>query len=135
MKVKAQAKYLRSSARKLRLAADLVRGMRVLPAEELLANTNKKAAVLVSDAVKSAVASAEHNYNISKNQLTIEQVYVGEGPSLKRFRPRARGSAGRILKRTSHLTVIVSDEAKTGVKPDDKSAAQASAKPANEGIK
>lgn len=113
MKVTAKAKYLRSSARKVRLVADLVRDMRVTDAQELLVHTNKKASELVADAIKSAAANAEHNYNISKNKLTIAEIRVDEGPSLKRFRPRARGSAGRVLKRTSHLTVVVSDDAAT----------------------
>lgn len=121
MQVTAKAKYLRSSARKLRLVADLVRDMRVVDAQELLVHTHKKAAVLVGNAVASAAANAEHNHNISKNKLVISEIRVDEGPSLKRFRPRARGSASRVLKRTSHLTVIVKEPTNKTV--DSKSAA------------
>lgn len=122
MRVTAKAKYLRSSARKVRLVADLVRDMRVVDAQELLVHTNKKASELVAEAIKSAAASAEHNYNISRSKLQIAEIRVDEGPSLKRFRPRARGSAGRVLKRTSHLTVVVSDDA---AKPSQETMAKA----------
>lgn len=135
MKVQAKAKYLRSSAQKLRLAADLVRGMRVLAAQELLLHTNKKAALLVGDTIKSAIANAEHNYNISKNKLTIDQIYVDEGPSFKRSRPRARGTAGRIIKRMSHLTVVVSDEVLANDKLQDKTGTQTNLKPVKEEVK
>jgi large subunit ribosomal protein L22 len=113
MKTQANIKYLKISARKLRLAADLVRGMRVVQAEQILAATPKKAAVMVSDALKSAVANAENNHNARKSSLRIHEVKVDEGPTLKRFRPRSRGMAAPILHRMSHLTIIVSDEAVT----------------------
>jgi large subunit ribosomal protein L22 len=111
MKTQAVAKYLKISPRKLRLSADLVRGRRIVEAENILAATPKKGAVMVSDALKSAVANAENNHNLRKNSLAIAEIRVDEGPKLKRFRPRSRGSASPILHRMAHLTVIVSDDA------------------------
>ena len=110
MKVQAQAKYLKISARKLRLGADLVRGMKVVEATDLLRVTNKKAAVLVGDTLKSAVANAENNLNLAKRNLSIAEIKVDEGPMLKRMRPRARGAAGAILHRMAHLTIVLTDE-------------------------
>ena len=112
MKVSAHTKYLKISARKLRLSADLVRGMKVTDASDLLRVTNKKSAVMVSDTLKSAVANAENNLNLAKRNLMIDEIKVDEGPVLKRMRPRARGSAGAILHRMAHLTVTVSDDQK-----------------------
>lgn len=109
MKVQVKAKYLKISAQKLRLAADLVRAMEVVPAQNLLANTNKKAAGLVGDALKSGVANAENNLNLSRKKLRIHEIRVDEGPKLKRFRPRARGMAGRIEHKMAHLTIILDD--------------------------
>ncbi len=111
MKTQAVAKYLKISPRKLRLSADLVRGRRIAEAENILAATPKKGAVMVSEALKSAVANAENNHNLRKNSLAIAEIRVDEGPKLKRFRPRSRGSASPILHRMAHLTVIVSDDA------------------------
>ncbi len=115
MKVQAKAKYLKISAQKLRLAADLVRDMDVVSAHNLLINTNKKAAGLVNDTLKSAVANAENNLNLSRKKLKIYEIRVDEGPKLKRFRPRARGIAGRIEHKMAHLTIIL-DEAQVQVK-------------------
>lgn len=120
MKTQANIKYLKISARKLRLAAGLVRGLRVVQAEQVLAATPKKAAVMVSDALKSAVANAENNHNARKSSLIITEVKVDEGPTLKRFRPRSRGMAAPILHRMSHMTIIVSDEAASDKKPTAK---------------
>lgn len=112
MKVQARSKYLKISARKLRLSADLVRGMKVVDAGDLLRVTNKKSAVLVSDTLRSAVANAENNLNLAKRNLSIDEIRVDEGPMLKRIRPRARGSASPIMHRMAHLTIILTDEAK-----------------------
>ncbi len=109
MKVQAQSKYLRISARKLRLAADLVRGMNVAAAQTLLSVTNKKAAVYVSATIKSATANAENNYNLDRHKLVIDEIRVDEGPTLKRMRPRAKGASSAILHRSSHLVVGLSD--------------------------
>lgn len=112
MKTQASIKYLKISARKLRLAADLVRDMPVAQAEQVLSATPKKAAVMVAEALKSAVANAENNHNARKSTLRIAEVKVDEGPTLKRFRPRSRGMAAPILHRMSHLTIVVTDEAR-----------------------
>ncbi len=122
MKVQAKSKYLKISAQKLRLVADLVRDMDVLPAQSLLANTNKKAAGLVGDTLKSAVANAENNLNKSRKKLKIDEIRVDEGPKLKRFRPRARGSAGRIEHKMAHLTIILDDQPVVQPKSTEKSA-------------
>ncbi len=111
MKTHASIKYLKISSRKLRLSADLVRGLPVAQAEQVLAATPKKGAVMVAEALKSAVANAENNQNARKSSLRIAEIKVDEGPMLKRFRPRSRGMAAPILHRMSHLTVVVTDEA------------------------
>ncbi len=111
MKVQVKAKYLKISAQKLRLAADLVREMDAVQAQNLLTNTNKKAAGLVNDALKSGIANAENNLNLSRKKLRIHEIRVDEGPKLKRFRPRARGMAGRIEHKMAHLTIVLDDAA------------------------
>lgn len=111
MKVIAKARGLKISARKLRLSADLVRNARVIDAEYLLAATPKKGAAMVADALKSAVANAENNHNLRKSMLRVAEIRVDEGPAQERFRPRSRGMAHPILHRSSHLTVVVTDEA------------------------
>lgn len=111
MKTQAHIKYLKISARKLRLSADTVRGARVAQAEQLLAAQPQKGAVLVAAALKSAVANAENNHNARKSALRIAEIKVDEGPKLKRWRPRSRGMTASILHRMAHLTVTVTDEA------------------------
>lgn len=102
-------KRARSSPQKIRLVADMIRGKTALKAIEILEYTNKKAAKLIKKVVKSAIANAEHNNNINISDLKIKKIFINEGPSMKRIMPRAKGRADHILKRTSHITVIVSD--------------------------
>lgn len=109
MKAKAVAKFIRISPRKLRYVADIVRNKSVEEAVNILTFTPKKAAVIVKKAVQSAAANATENNNMEEDALVVASIEVNEGPVLKRFRPRARGRASRIRKRTSHLTVVVSD--------------------------
>ena len=109
MEVRAVSKYNRISARKTRLIADMVRGRNVGEAFEALRFTPKKAARLVSKTLKSAVSNAENNFHLDKKDLVISKITVDEGPTLKRFRPRAKGAAGPIKKRTAHVTVVVED--------------------------
>ena len=109
MQTQAQARYIKISARKLRLSADMVRGARVVDAENTLRSMPQKGAVMVAAALKSAVANAENNYNMRKTGLHINSITVNEGPTLKRIRPRSRGMANPILHRMSHLTVVLSD--------------------------
>jgi large subunit ribosomal protein L22 len=109
MKVKAQAKYIRQSPYKVRLVLDLVRGLPVTEAEDLLRLTSRGATEPVAKVLHSAVANAEHNFALDPDDLVIAEAFADEGPTLKRYRPRARGRATRIRKRTSHITIVVSD--------------------------
>ena len=110
MEVAAAHRYARMSAQKGRLVADLVRGMPVEKALDALQFSNKKGAVLVRKVLLSAIANAEHNEGADVDELRVSAIYVDEGPTMKRLRARAKGRANRILKRTSHITVKVSDK-------------------------
>jgi len=103
--VKAQAKYVKSSARKARLVADAIRNRSVAEARTILAFTQKDVARDFEKVLKSAVSNAEANHGLDGDTLVLAAVYADEGPTLKRFRPRARGRAGRIFKRTCHITI------------------------------
>ena len=105
--VRAQAKYVRTSARKARLVCDHIRGKDVPEARAILAFTPRAAAKAWSKLLESAVANAEHNHELVGEELRIHAVHADEGPTLKRFRPRAMGRATRIRKRTSHLTITL----------------------------
>lgn len=105
--VRAQAKYVRSSARKARLVVDHIRGKDVEQARAILQFIPRDAARDVSKLLESAVANAEHNHELSGDELRITEAFVDEGPTLKRFRPRAQGRATRINKRTSHMTIAL----------------------------
>ncbi len=109
MEAKAVEKFIRISPRKLRYVADAIRTKKVDDAVDLLTFTTKKAALIIRKAVQSAAANATENHKMNEDDLVVEKIFINEGPILKRFRPRARGRATRIRKRTSHLTVIVSD--------------------------
>ena len=108
--MEALAKHLfaRSSAQKARLVADQVRGLPVEKALELLSYSPKKAAVLIKKVVDSAIANAEHNEGADVDELVITKICVDEGPTMKRIMPRAKGRADRIMKRSCHITVVVS---------------------------
>jgi large subunit ribosomal protein L22 len=110
MKVRAQAKYIRQSPYKVRRVLDLVRGLPVDDARNVLAFTNRKAAGTVLKVLASAVANAEHNFALDEEDLHVSEAFADEGPTLKRYRPRARGRATPIHKRTSHITIVVADE-------------------------
>ena len=110
MLVSATARRLPISARKARLVADQVRGQPVEPAMNLLGFSTLKAAFLVRKVVESAIANAENNEGADVDELRIAEVQVNEGATLKRIRPRAKGRANRILKRTCQVTVQLSDE-------------------------
>lgn len=107
MEAKAQARFVRIAPRKARIVMDLIRGKNVGEAFSILRFIPKKASGIIEKVVQSAVANAEHNYEMSKDDLFIFKAFVDEGPTLKRFRPRAKGMASRIKKRSSHLTVIL----------------------------
>jgi ribosomal protein L22 len=105
--VKAHAKYVRTSARKARLVADHVRGKSVVEARAILAHTPRAVAEDWEKLLNSAVANAEHNHELLGDDLRILSITADEGPTLKRFRPRAMGRASRIRKRTSHLSIAL----------------------------
>lgn len=110
MEVDAKLRFARISAQKGRLVADQIRGLPVERALQLLEFSPKKAAVMIKKVLESAIANAEHNAGADVDELKVSRIWVDEGPAYKRFSPRARGSANRILKRTSHIMVAVSDE-------------------------
>jgi ribosomal protein L22 len=105
--VRAQAKYVRSSARKARLVCDHIRGKSVEEARAILAHTSRAVARDWSKLLESAVANAENNHELVGEDLVIKAVHADEGPTIRRFRPRAMGRATRIRKRTSHLTILL----------------------------
>jgi large subunit ribosomal protein L22 len=105
--VSATARYIRISARKLRLVADMVRGQGVAEARTVLAFTPKGGAKVVDKLIASAVANAENNHEMSGDELFISSIYVNEGPTLKRWKARALGRASKINKRTCHITVVL----------------------------
>lgn len=105
--VRAQAKYVRSSARKARLVCDHIRGKEVAEARAILAHAPRAVANDWQKLLESAVANAEHNHELLGEDLRIKDVFADEGPTLKRYRPRAMGRATRIRKRTSHLTITL----------------------------
>ena len=110
MQAKAVARTVRIAPRKVRLVVDLIRGKQIGEAVAILRHTPKAASVVVEKLLKSAAANAEHNYEMDLNDLIISEVFVDEGPTLKRFRPRAMGRASAINKRTSHITLVVSEK-------------------------
>jgi len=110
MQAKAVANTVRIAPRKVRLVVDLIRGKQVGEAVAILNHTPRSASPVIEKVLKSAVANAEHNYDMDINNLIITEAYVNEGPTLKRFRPRAQGRASAINKRTSHITIVVSEK-------------------------
>lgn len=112
MEVKAKSKYIRMSARKVRLAADLVRGLKAQSALAILSHLNKKAAEPLLATLKQGVANAVNNFNLNKDSLIIKGLEIGEGPTLKRGRPVSRGRWHPIFKRTSHIMMTLEGQAK-----------------------
>ena len=109
MQALAKHKFASGSAQKARLVADQIRGLAVDQALEILAYSNKSAADLVKKVLESAIANAEHNEGADIDELRVATIFVDDGPTMKRIMPRAKGRADRILKRSSHITVVVSD--------------------------
>ena len=107
---KAEARTVRIAPRKARLVVDLIRGKSVAEALAILQFTPRAASPIVEKVLKSAIANAEHNYDLNIENLVVKEAYVNEGPTLKRFRPRAQGAASAINKRTSHITIVVSEK-------------------------
>jgi large subunit ribosomal protein L22 len=110
MEVRSIYKYARISPFKAREVTREIQGLPVSAALDLLTFTPKKAAFLIGKTLKSAIANAENNANLKPDRLVVKEAIVGEGPTLKRIMARARGSASRIQKRTSHIRIVLSDE-------------------------
>lgn len=113
MQVKAKAKYIRIAPRKVRLVVDLVRGLPVKQAQHQLMFSQKRAAQPVLKALNSAVANAENNFGLNTQEFIITEAFVDEGPTLKRYMPRAFGRASTLRKRSSHITIVVGERAET----------------------
>ncbi|MBX6763958.1 MAG: 50S ribosomal protein L22 [Rubrobacteraceae bacterium] len=113
--MKAVAKYVRISPRKARLVADQVRGKSYPEALSILQFTNKKAARIIDEVLRSAGANAENNHATDPDELVVREIRVDEGPTLKRYRARALGRATMIRKRTSHITVVLGEPAAVAV--------------------
>ena len=107
---KAHARFVRIAPRKAQLVADLIRGKQVGEAIAILRHTPKAASPILEKLLNSAIANAEHNNGMDVNSLVVSQVFANQGPTMKRFRPRAQGRASRINKRTSHITLVVSEK-------------------------
>jgi large subunit ribosomal protein L22 len=108
MEAIAKHRFARTSPQKARLVADQIRGLSVEKALELLMYSPKKSAVLLKKVLDSAIANAEHNEGADIDELVVSKVFIDEGPTMKRIKPRAKGRADRVLKRSSHITVVVS---------------------------
>ena len=109
MEAKAVAKYVRVAPRKVRVVMDLIRGKNVAEAFAILKFTPKVGADVIEKVLKSAVKKEENNFDMNVDKLYVSSAYVDQGPTLKRIHPRSRGQAFRILKRTSHVTVVVEE--------------------------
>ena len=109
MEARAYLKYARISPRKVKIVLDLIRGKDAGVAMAILKNTNKSASEYLIKLLGSAIANAEHNFHMDASKLYVSECFVCPGPTLKRIMPRAKGSADRILKRTSHVTIVVKE--------------------------
>ena len=110
MEAKAIAKYVRISPRKLRIVMNLIRGRQVGEAFAILKYTPKVGSEVIEKVLRSAVANAEHNFNMDVDKLVVSTCFVDAGPTMKRIHPRSRGQAFKILKRSSHVTVCVDEK-------------------------
>jgi large subunit ribosomal protein L22 len=131
MEIRSIHRYARISAFKAREVTREIQGLPVSAALDVLAFTPKKAAILVNQTLKSAIANAENNANLKADGLIVKEAIVGEGPTFKRMSTRARGSGARILKRTSHIRIVLTDEKpeKAEQKTEEKAAPAAEKKP------
>lgn len=109
MEVKSTTKYVRLSPKKARDVAREIQGLPVSVALDILAYTPKKAAYLINKTLKTAIADAENNFALDPDDMFVKEAVIGAGPTHKRFKPRARGSAGAILKRTSHISITLAE--------------------------
>jgi large subunit ribosomal protein L22 len=109
MEARAYVKHIRITPRKVKIVCDLIRGKDISEAAAILVNTRKAACEPLLKLLKSAIANAENNFEMDVDSLYVSEVFCGPGPTLKRMMPRARGSADRLLKRTSHITLAVKE--------------------------
>jgi len=123
MQIHSTTKYAHISAFKAREVAREIQGLPVATALDIVALSPKKAAALIAKTLKSAIANAENNANLRADTLVVKEATIGEGPTAKRFQPKARGSAGPILKRSSHIRIVVTDEIEISKRGDKKKAA------------
>ena len=107
---KATLKYARISSRKVKIVADLIRGKDVDEALAIVKYTPKASSEIIEKLLKSAIANAENNHNMNHNKLYVAEIFANQGPTLKRIRPAAKGSAVRIRKRTSHITIVLKEK-------------------------
>ncbi len=131
MEVKVKLRHLRIAPRKVRLIADLIRGKGAIEAQALLNFCKKRAALPVSKLLKSALANAKNNLNIEESNLFISKITVDEGPKLKRWRPRSRGQAFEIQKKTSHITLVLKEKEETKEKRTKKTKKAKESKPSS----
>ena len=106
---RATLKYARISSRKVKIVADLIRGKNVDEALAIVKFTPKASSEIIEKLLKSAIANAENNHSMNSSNLYVDQIYANQGPTLKRIRPAAKGSAVRIRKRTSHITIVLKE--------------------------
>ena len=132
MEVRSTYRYAKISPFKVREVTRAIQGLPVSAALDILAFTPKKAAGLINKTLKSAVANAENNANLKVEGLVVKEAVVGEGPTMKRMMARARGSGSRILKRTSHIRIVLSDEIKVENREARKARLKQEAKAAKE---
>jgi large subunit ribosomal protein L22 len=135
MEVRSTYRYARISPFKVREVTREIQGLPVSAALDLLTFTPKKAALLIGKTLKSAIANAENNANLKPDGLVVKEATVGEGPTFKRIMARARGSASRILKRTSHIRIVLSDEIPIETREKRKSKREAEKKAAKKEMK
>ena len=109
-KAEATLKYARISSRKVKIVADLIRGKKVDEALAIIKFTPKASSEVLEKLLKSAIANAENNHHMAHEKLYVSEIYANQGPTLKRIRPAAKGSAVRIRKRTSHVTIVIKEE-------------------------
>jgi len=133
MEVRATYKYAKISPFKAREVTRAIQGLPVSAALDVVAYSPKKAAALVNKTLKSAVANAENNANLKVDGLVVKEAIVGEGPTMKRMMARARGSGSRILKRSSHIRIVLTDEIKIETRETRKAEQKAAKKKAGDG--
>ena len=110
LEAKAILRYARISSRKVKIVADLIRGKKVDEALAIVKFTPKASSEIIEKLLKSAIANAENNHGMNRGNLIVSEIYANQGPTLKRIRPAAKGSAVRIRKRTSHITIILREK-------------------------